>query len=334
MTALNASSPRGASSLGPTSAPAASSDASAAPSLLPPASTDGVDATGSSLLRLYTLLVARRSTSTGEKESELAVQKHLEDVQIEDQTKARIEEGKSEQGGGFFDSIGSFFDHAATDVMRGQFDRVEKDFDKDIVDNPQFWKDLERGAAEIGTWAAVAGSIVLAAATAGAGTGVAVLVISGAVLSTAGALQSDLHVLEKVGVDSQSAAWVGLGLSIGGAAFSGAGGMIAAGQAVYAAGAEHALRVAGVVANAGSGASSVVAGAAHIEVATFEERASLAQIDQKRAEFNIEHIEARTQRILDSLKQYYESSASNLAALSKAQEHHDRTLMGLASTRV
>jgi hypothetical protein len=299
------------------------------PTLLLSPPSSGGDATGASLMHLYLLLVAHQATETNEKQSELAVQEHLEDVAIHRQEQARIDEANADRSnGGFFDSIGSFLRQAASDAVEGRLGDVEQAFDKDIASNPQFWRDLERGAQEIGRWAAVAGSIALAGITVGAGAGVAGFVIAGAALSTVGAVQSEFNV-----VSGQAAGWVAFGLSIAGTVCSASGGLLATGNTIAETAVNHGFRVAGVVADAGAGASSVVGGGAQIEVARFEESATLARVDQKRAGFAAERIDRRVQDALDALQEYQESASSDLATVRKIQQAHSRTQIGLASMR-
>jgi hypothetical protein len=89
-----------------------------------------------------------------------------------------------------------------------------------------------------------------------------------------------------------------------------------------------------VVADAGGGAADVVGGAAHIEVATFEQRAKDAQLDGKQAQFDIERIDARMKELVDVLKQSYESSAAQLSAVATMQRENGNVLLDLAGARV
>jgi hypothetical protein len=321
------------------SPPAVSTEPSSCPaSLMPSPSAEG-DSAGGILLQMSALLLSHRSVETQERQAQVSVNQQNQDIEIKLQTQARIDEANAERkGGGFFGDVGMFVKHATKDALTLHPDKLVSDLNSDIVKDPQFWKDLESGGQEIGKWAAVAGSITLAGATLGAETPVAavvtVLVVTGAAASTAGAAESDFHVLEKMGVDSTTAGWIGLGLSVGGALSSGGAGLAAAGGTASEASAFlRGLNTAGTVTDAGAGAADVVSGGASAVVAGYEKRAQLAQADEQAAEFNIQHLETRMQQILDALQQSYQTSATDLSSVTTAQTHNSQALMGLASMR-
>jgi hypothetical protein len=99
---------------------------------------------------------------------------------------------------------------------------------------------------EVAKVAAVVGSVAAAVGTAGAATPLAAVAIGGAVLSTVGFADGELHVLQKLGIDEKTAGWVDMGLSMGGMA-AGVGAGLAAGGAAASQATEVVSRTAAVV---------------------------------------------------------------------------------------
>jgi hypothetical protein len=300
-------------------------------------SHEGSDSVGADLLALYQLLLSQRSVAQEERQSQITRADKQRDVEIQEEKQARIDEANAERsGGGFFGDVGMFVKHAVSDTVKLNVNGLVHDVNADVLNDPQFWKDLEVGAQEIGKWAAVVGSVALAGATFGAGSVVAALVVTGAVLSTAGAAQSSFHLLEKAGVDSTTAGWIGIGLSLGGAACSGAGGIVAATRTAAASSSAvtSGLRAASTTTEVGAGASTVVAGGAHIVVAGYDKQAKLAVADEQQAQSNIKHIDTEIEHIIEALQQAYESTAAQMESVRSAEKTNAGALLGIAAVRV
>lgn len=139
-----------------------------------------------------------------------------------------------------------------------------------------FWSDLGDDLATIGKVAAVVGSVAVAVASAGAGTGIAALAIAGATMSTAAFAEGEAHVLEKLGVDAKTSAWIEAGLSIGGAVTTGGAGTLASA-------AEGAARTTAQVAQDVSATSRAAGGAATIEAGHYQAEAERRAADAETA---------------------------------------------------
>jgi len=190
-----------------------------------------------------------------------------------------------------------------------------------------FWDSIASVALTIGKVAAVVGSIAVAVGTGGAGV-VGVVAVAGAVLSSAGFAQGELHVLEKLGVDEGAASWIGVGLSIGGAACTGG-----AALATSASGVSEGAATVGKISKATVGAATVAGGAAKIEATQYEgdQQDALADLTQAQAD------QARMQRLifmmLDELQGASESDNTALKAMRGAMDTKGETLVLTTTAR-
>jgi hypothetical protein len=172
------------------------------------------------------------------------------------------------------------------------------DVDRDCVQDPQFWKDMEAGAAEIGRWAALAGSVALAAASAGAAAPAVALAVTALILNGAGVAEGDLHIFEKMGMSPETASWAGVACSGGGGVASLGASAAAGANTAMARAADASARMTA----AGSGAAGVVRGGASIGVAHFHEIATNAETDAKQAELARARIVRHIERVIEELK--------------------------------
>ena len=113
---------------------------------------------------------------------------------------------------------------------------------------------------EVAKAASVVASIAAAVGTCGAATPLAAVAIGGAVLSTAGFLDGETHVLQKLGVDAGTADLVDMGMSLAGVAGSAGAGLLAGGDA-----ASTTTEVVERTAAATTGVAEVGKGASEIE---------------------------------------------------------------------
>jgi hypothetical protein len=183
-----------------------------------------------------------------------------------------------------------------------------------------FWDSVASVALTVGKVAAVVGSIAVAVGTGGAGV-VGVIAVAGAVLSSAGFAQGELHVLEKLGVDEGAATWIGIGLSVSGAACTG-GAFLATGAGDVSEVAVTAEKIS----SATTGAATMAGGAAKIEAGQSEAEQQDALADLAGAQAD----QARMQRLifmmLDDLKASDESDDKAKRALRGAMEAKGETL--------
>jgi hypothetical protein len=250
--------------------------------------------------------------------------------------------------------------HAAVqDALRKEHEALQKAVDEGKKGG--FWDDFGKTMLTVAKVAAVVGSIALAIGTCGAGTAVAVLAIAGAVMSTAGFVQGEFHVLEKLGVDADTAKWIGLGLSIGGAACSVGAGLAStaaaagdaadaganAGQATQttasaadagqagssAASGSNAFTTGSRVAGVASGAATIAGGAAKIEAgdAHADEQQSMAEAlkEQTKAQW----LQRQLLALVDAMKDSDQSDGRVLDGIRGAMATHGDTLVTSASMR-
>jgi len=190
-----------------------------------------------------------------------------------------------------------------------------------------FWDSVASVALTVGKVAAIVGAIAVAVGTGGAGV-VGVIAVAGAVLSTAGFAQGELHVLEKLGVDEGAATWVGIGLSVGGAACTGVA-VIGTGASEVSQGVATVKKVTA----AATGVAAVAGGAAKIEAGQYEadQEDSLADLAQAQAD------QARLQRLimmmLGDLQSSHESDNTTLSALRGAMNTKGETLVLTTAAR-
>ncbi len=123
-----------------------------------------------------------------------------------------------------------------------------------------FWSDLGNACGEVAKAASVVASIAAAVGTAGAATPLAAVAIAGAALSTAGFVDGETHLLQKLGIDAHTAEMMDLGMSLAGAGASVGAGLMA-GAKTASATADVVSRTAMVTA----GVATVGKGAAEIE---------------------------------------------------------------------
>jgi hypothetical protein len=196
---------------------AAAVDGMGTQALAAPGTGELNDAGANTLLALHALLLKRRDTATTDRETRIAEWEKHRDEQIAAEKEARVRAAEAENShGGFLSDIVSVAKHAVGDVATLHFADAVDDVNRDCLQDPQFWKDMEAGAAEIGRWAALAGSVALAAASGGAAAPAAALAITALVLNAASVAEGDLHVLEKAGMSPETASWVAIGCSVGG----------------------------------------------------------------------------------------------------------------------
>jgi len=215
------------------------------------------------------------------------------------------------------------------DINRAQEQRAEA-YKKELeaiqqaieaASHHSFWDSVASVALTVAKVAAVVGSIAVAVGTGGVGV-VGVIAVAGAVLSTAGFAQGELHVLEKLGVDEGAATWIGIGLSVGGAACTG-------GAAIASGGSEVSETVATVkkVTAATTAAATAAGGAAKIEAGQYEGDHQDALADLAQAQADMARLQRMIVMMLDDLKASDESDNKAKNALRGAMNTKGETLV-------
>jgi hypothetical protein len=207
------------------------------------------------------------------------------------------------------------------EALRQEIEQIQKA--AEAAKHHGFWDDVGNVCLTIGKVAAVVGSIAVAVVSCGAGTAVAALVIVGCLMSTAGFAEGQFHVLEKLGVDPETANWVGVGLSVGGMVASCGAGLLTSGAEV----ASEAASTAQDVASTADKAATVVSCAGHVTggVAKVEASHYSAQQEDRRADALSDEQDAfllarQIQMLIDRLAGDDKSSQRNLGYVRSAME--------------
>ncbi|HEY3235615.1 MAG TPA: hypothetical protein VGJ84_12940 [Polyangiaceae bacterium] len=164
-----------------------------------------------------------------------------------------------------------------------------------------FWHDLGGIASKVGRVALVVASIAVAVASCGAAAPIAALAIAGAVMSAAAMAQSELHVLQALGMSDKDAFWFEMGLAVGGS--------LATGGAGVGASASGCLKTVGCIADGAAGASTVAAGAAKVEESVYQKKESYSNTDAVRTRADISKSNRLLMQILASLEECERSEA-------------------------
>jgi hypothetical protein len=189
-----------------------------------------------------------------------------------------------------------------------------------------FWGDLGNVCGEVAKVASVVASVAAAVGTCGAATPLAAVAIGGAVLSTAGFLDGETHVLQKLGVEAGTAGLVDMGLSLAGAGASVGAGLVAGGKS-----ASSAAEVVGRTAAVTAGVASVGKGASEIEASralAAEDRATADQLD---AQSQSDTLQRAVQRVLDEVSDADQKSQQVLKTISSTQTTQMQTMTLAAS---
>jgi hypothetical protein len=189
-----------------------------------------------------------------------------------------------------------------------------------------FWSDLGNTCGEIAKVASVVASVAAAVGTCGAGAPLAAVAIAGAALSTAGFLDGETHVLQKLGVDAGTADLVDMGMSLAGAAASVGAGIAAGGKA-----ASSATEIVGRTAAVTAGVASVGKGASAIEASQALAAEDRAVADQLDAQGQSDTLQRAVQRVLDEVSDADHKSQQVLKTLSGAQATQMQTMTLAAS---
>jgi hypothetical protein len=297
-----------------------------ATSLLPAPTTSFEAGGGDAMSAMYLLMSKRRNENTAASTTQIASNKNERGHKLE-QEKAAIQREKEACGDGslgFFDTIG----HVASTVFDDATDLRVMDIYTDTKDNldaawnsPNFWSDVESGATVVAEVAAIVGATAVSIVTFGAGTPLLAVVVIGVAMSAASMADSQFHVLEKLGVNADIAAYVDLGLAVAGAVLTFGAGLSASGGAAVSAGSQLISRLGTTAVMAGAYAK-ITQGGAHIQNGEFKAEAKDAEADGKAARFEIK----RTQRIEQMLIQ-------GLADNAKSSQRALETLQGAMTTK-
>ena len=308
---------------------------SGATSLLPEAGPMSNDGMNDAMSMLYALMAKQSQNNVSSGTASIKGKQSIRKSHEAEAKAARERQQKADGEGsrGFFSSIGHFLGDIVHNVTTLHVQDLVTDMKDDVIDaanSPKFWKDLESGGKVIGEVAALVGSAVATGVTFGAAAPALVVVACiGLSMMAAGVLESKVHNLEAMGVDAETAGYMGTAMCIGGAVMTlGVGGASAAGSST----AELAGQVA-VAADVVAVGGGVVAGTAHIEVGQFEGASVEASADMTQAKHAIAQSQRLIEELLDAVKEINDSHKHALGTLQGAMKTNSQTLV-MASTRV
>ena len=311
--------------------PAGPHSAELASDLPTPTSNDGF-VPGGTIMLLQSLLLKAREVSNATGKVRIEAHGRVEEKAAENHYQAVLEEAKRrEHNGGFFsgieDACAAFtVDLVSLDTLTDPLGTISESCSKATdatINSRAFWEEFEKGAFEVGKWAAVAGSVAVAVASCGSAAPIAALAIVGAVASCAAAADTSFGILERCGVDADIAKWVDVGLSVGGALCSGGAGL-AQTLGSTAHGISGIVKMAGAAADGVGAASAGAAGGAHIAVAAYEKDEDLAVVNTKETVLVQARIEKRMQTLLDSVRETVMAYERGLTRVGDAMSNLNR----------
>jgi hypothetical protein len=184
-----------------------------------------------------------------------------------------------------------------------------------------FWSDLGSILSDVAKVAGVVASLAAVVCTAGAATPIAALAIGGAILSTASLADGEFHVLAKLGLDSNTAGWIDVGLSLGGGVASGGAGLLNAASTTASATSaiDQTARTCNAVATVATGAADAGQGVATIEQGQAQAQADRDMADQIAATAQSAH----AMRLLEAL----------IRDVKAAQDGSERVLSTIRATK-
>ena len=189
-----------------------------------------------------------------------------------------------------------------------------------------FLDQVAGACGEVAKVAGVVGSIAAAMGTAGAATPLAAVAIAGAVLSTAGFADGELHVLQKLGVDDRTAGLMDLGLSLGGVGCGVGAGLAAGGQA-----ATQATEIVGRTAAVVTGVATVGKGVSEIESGQALASLDRARADQIAAQAQTDDLQRAVQHVIAGVQDADERSRRITSTIAGIKTLQNQTLTLAAS---
>jgi len=187
-----------------------------------------------------------------------------------------------------------------------------------------FWGSVGEICGVIGKVAAVVTSAAVAVSTGGAGLPF-VLAVAGACLSATALAQGEFEILQELGVDAETSAWIELGMGIGGVACTGTAAIF--GGAAAATQAQKVASTAEKISTAAAGGTTIVAG-----VAIRRKYAADVDAEERYADAASSHLEETRldrmfARILDDLEESEKSYRQTTRLAKGAMEMKDSTLL-------
>jgi len=316
--------------IGPLPTPPTAPAPAAGSSLMPEPGTTTGDSTNDAMAMLYTAMSRQNDEQMQSGQAGVTAKKLEHDAQLKEEQDAMAREEKAEGIGskGLFASVTGMLKDVGSDLGTGRFDRVFSDTGADVNDawhSPNFWHDVEFGAKYVAMAAAMLGSAAATVVTFGAAAPGAV-VVTALCLSVAGQVESNFHLLEKVGVDAKVDGYIGAGLSLAGAAVGGIGAAVSSAPAAVS-GFTQAAQAAGTASQTYGAAAGVVSSGAHVKNGDFAADAEDAQADATNADNRMKTIQRTIDMIVDAIKDASESHDRAMKSLQGAMKTNGDTLV-------
>jgi hypothetical protein len=207
------------------------------------------------------------------------------------------------------------------DALKKEQDAIQKAVD--ASKSHGFWDDLGHICGDIAKIAGIVAAVAAAIGTAGA---LAPVAWAGVALSSAGFLDGETHVLEKLGISADVAGWVDLGLSLGGSL--GAASVAIFGSSAAATSATSAVKTAALVVD---GAGTIGKGAAAIESAHEQAETDRAGADETAAKASSDHIGRLLQTLMAQLKDSDEKSQHIISTITQIKATQNDTALAAAA---
>ena len=309
-------------------------------SVLPSPLPLDANGTASAIGALYLLVAKRRDSQSAGAKVQIEASEKQAHAHLEQQMDALAREAahREDSGEGLFASLGKIVGDLVDDVVHVQigdaFEHLGENGEA-MMDSPKFWAELEDGAILVGKIAAVAASAAGTVASFGAAGPVMVAVIIGVSLSAASMVQDEAHLLERLGVDKDVAAWASVGCAVAGAIVTAGAGTAttAASQAAQASQFSKGMRGAALGMGALSAESKVAAGGAHIERGRHAEIAENAVADRQAAIFASARMHRQVDALIEAFAESDKSASRTLESLQGVVHTHGQSLV-LSTARV
>ncbi|HEY1694022.1 MAG TPA: hypothetical protein VGG39_17765 [Polyangiaceae bacterium] len=198
-------------------------------------------------------------------------------------------------------------------ALKKEQDAIQKEVD--AAKHKSFWDKLGKICGDVAKAAAVVASVAAAVATCGAGSPLAVVAVAGATLSSAGFADSELHVLQKLGVNAQVANLLDAGMSAAGG-----------GAALGVAAAVHATTAFMAGASVVSGIGTVGSGAATIGSGESQAAEERAQADQVSAQARQDDLRRTTDHVLEEMKSGSDQTTAELRTVADTKNIQEDTM--------
>ena len=245
----------------------------------------------------------------------------------------RIKQVEALHAPGFFDGIGQLVADVFKGLATANFDQLDDDARR-AASSPNFWGDLQKVAAVV----AEVASAVVSGVTLGAGSASLVAVtafVVGTVLSTAGMVEQNFHVLEKLTNDPEFAKYFAIGCMVGSAVC----GLVSAASSGLSAAAQEGAKEAlsrtskdvKSIAQTVTTAGHIVSACAQLPASAVDYDLAQTDIDAKKRAMQQQVLQKLIDDIIDQLKSRQKESNNDVKVARATIETEQNTQLIAAS---